>query len=99
MQTTLLFIAHRLQLCKPLDFLQAAFNSFSITANYSSMPKNKGSQAAIMNMQTHTQRESRMLHQSQSGASPDILVAVDVDSVELMLEVFVLYICHVVDHF
>ena len=31
--------------------------------------------------------------------SPDILVAVDVDSVKLMLEVFVLYICHVVDHF
>lgn len=34
-----------------------------------------------------------------AAASPDILVAVDVDSVELMLEVFVLYICHVVDHF
>lgn len=34
-----------------------------------------------------------------SGGSPDILIAVDVDSVELMLEVFVLYICHVVDHF
>lgn len=31
--------------------------------------------------------------------SPDILVAVDVDSVKLVLEVFVLYICHVVDHF
>lgn len=32
------------------------------------------------------------------SASPDILVAVDVDSVKLMLEVFILYICHVVDH-
>lgn len=32
-------------------------------------------------------------------APPDILIAVDVDSVKLMLEVFVLYICHVVDHF
>lgn len=33
-----------------------------------------------------------------SLVSPDILVAVDVDSVELVLEVLVLYICHVVDH-
>lgn len=33
-----------------------------------------------------------------SLASPDILVAVDVDSVELVLQVLVLYICHVVDH-
>lgn len=33
------------------------------------------------------------------ASSPDILVAVDVDSVKLVLEVFVLYICHVVDHF
>lgn len=33
-----------------------------------------------------------------SLASPDILIAVDVDSVELVLQVLVLYICHVVDH-
>ena len=30
--------------------------------------------------------------------SPDVLVAVDVDPVELVLEVFVLHVCHVVDH-
>lgn len=35
---------------------------------------------------------------SQPPRLPDVLVAVDVDSVELVLQVFVLYICHVIDH-
>lgn len=29
---------------------------------------------------------------------PDILISVDIDSVKLMLEVFVLHIGHVIDH-
>ena len=46
--------------------------------------------------EVHTFRFS--LYGGKVESSPDILVAVDVDSVELMLEVFILYICHVVDH-
>lgn len=35
---------------------------------------------------------------SEPAHLPDVLVAVDVDSVELVLQVFVLHVCHVVDH-
>lgn len=35
---------------------------------------------------------------SQPALLPDILVAVDVNSMELVLQVFVLHICHVIDH-
>lgn len=32
-------------------------------------------------------------------SSPDILIAMDVDAVELMLQVLILHVGHVIDHF
>lgn len=34
-----------------------------------------------------------------SRSSPDVLVAMDVDAVELMLQVLILHVGHVIDHF
>lgn len=35
---------------------------------------------------------------SKPASLPDVLVAVNVNSMELVLQVFVLHICHVIDH-